>query len=71
MGTDYGEGQYSLYPIETREDDSSKSFLFDLSKKPVDTPYIERVDLYSYNSITVSTIPPFIDGNIPPLADEK
>lgn len=71
VGTDYGEGQYSLYPIETREDDSSKSFLFDLSKKPVDTPYIEQVDLYSYNSITVSTIPPFIDGNIPPLADEK
>lgn len=71
VGTDYGEGQYSLYPIETREDDSSKSFLFDLSKKPVDTPYIEQVNLYSYNSITVSTIPPFIDGNIPPLADEK
>ena len=71
VGTDYGEGQYSLYPIETREDDSSKSFLFDLSKKPVDTPYIEQVNLYSYNSITVSTIPPFIDGNIPPFADEK
>lgn len=71
VGTDYGEGQYSLYPIETIEDDSNKSFLFDLSKKPVDTPYIEQVNLYSYNSITMSTIPPFIDGNIPPLADEK
>lgn len=71
VGADYGDGQYSLYPIETREDDSNKSFLFDLSKKPVDTPYIEQVNLYSYNSITMSTIPPFIDGNIPPLADEK
>lgn len=71
VGTDYGEGQYSLYPIETIEDDSNKSFLFDLSKKPVDTPYIEQVNLYNYNSITMSTIPPFIDGNIPPLADEK
>ena len=71
VGTDYGEGQYSLYPIETIEGDSNKSFLFDLSKKPVDTPYIEQVNLYSYNSITMSTIPPFIDGNIPPLADEK
>lgn len=71
VGADYGDGQYSLYPIETREDDSSKSFLFDLSKKPVDTPYIEQVNLYSYNSITMSTIPPFIDGSIPPLADEE
>lgn len=71
VGADYDDGQYSLYPIETREDDSSKSFLFDLSKNPVDMPYIKQVNLHSYNSITMSTIPPFIDGSIPPLADEE
>lgn len=60
-------GQYSLYPIETVEDASSKSFLFDLSKKPVDVPYINQINLHSYNSITISSIPPFVDGNTPPL----
>lgn len=66
----YG-GQYSLYPIETREDELNKSFLFDLSTRISDIPSIALISLYYYNSHTISTIPPFVDGNTPPFADEK
>ena len=65
------DGQYSLYPIETTEDESSKYFLFDLSTRISDIPSIALISLYDYNSHTISTIPPFVDGNTPPFADEK
>ena len=65
------EGQYSLYPIETTESGSNKSFLFDLSTRISDIPSIDLISLYDYNSHTISTIPPFVDGNTPPFADEK
>ena len=64
-------GQYSLYPIETTESESNKSFLFDLSTRISDIPSIALISLYDYNSHTISTIPPFVDGNTPPFADEK
>jgi hypothetical protein len=65
------DGQYSLYPIETTEDESNKYFLFDLSTRISDIPSIALITLYDYNSHTMSTIPPFVDGNTPPFADEK
>ena len=65
------DGGYSLYPIETTEDDLNKSFLFDLSTRISDIPSIALISLYDYNSHTISTIPPFVDGNTPPFADEK
>lgn len=65
------EGQYSLYPIETTESESNKLFLFDLSTRISDMLSIDLISLYDYNSHTISTIPPFVDGNIPPFADEK
>ena len=65
------EAQYSLYPIETTESESNKLFLFDLSTRISDMPSIDLISLYDYNSHTISTIPPFVDGNIPPFADEK
>lgn len=65
------EGQYSLYPIETTESESNKLFLFDLSTRISDMPSIDLISLYDYNSHTISTIPPFVDGNIPPFADEE
>lgn len=61
------DGEYSLYPIETTEDDLNKSFLFDLSTRISDIPSIAQINLYNYNSHTISTIPPFVDGNTPPL----
>lgn len=64
-------GQYSLYPIETTESKSNKLFLFDLSTRISDIPSIVLINLYNYNSYTISTIPPFVDGNTPPFADEK
>lgn len=64
-------GQYSLYPIETTESESNKLFLFDLSTRISDIPSIDLISLYNYNSHTISTIPPFVDGNTPPFADEK
>lgn len=64
-------GQYSLYPIETTESESNKLFLFDLSTRISDIPSITLISLYNYNSYTISTIPPFVDGNTPPFADEK
>lgn len=65
------DGKYSLYPIETTESESNKSFLFDLSTRISDIPSIALISLYDYNSHTISTIPPFVDGNTPPFADEK
>lgn len=65
------EAQYSLYPIETTEDELNKLFLFDLSTRISDMPSIDLISLYDYNSHTISTIPPFVDGNIPPFADEE
>lgn len=65
------DGEYSLYPIETTEDDLNKSFLFDLSTRISDIPSIGQINLHNYNSHTISTIPPFVDGNTPPFADEK
>ena len=65
------EVRYSLYPIETTESESNKLFLFDLSTRISDMPSIDLISLYDYNSHTISTIPPFVDGNIPPFADEE
>lgn len=65
---------HTLYPINSMDNESSKYFLFDLSKSPYvgtaaySNPYVE---LHNYNSHSISSIPPFIDGNIPPFADEK
>lgn len=65
---------HTLYPINSIDNESSKYFLFDLSKSPYvgtaaySNPYVE---LHNYNSHSISSIPPFIDGNIPPFADEK
>lgn len=65
-GTDF-----TLYPIKTVEDDANESFLFDLSKEPSYVSQIRQIKVYPYNSHTISTVPPFIDGNIPPFADEE
>ena len=65
---------HTLYPINSMDNESSKYFLFDLSKSPyVGTAAYSnpRVELHNYNSHSISSIPPFIDGNIPPFADEK
>lgn len=65
---------HTLYPINSRDDEINKEYLFDLSKSPyVGTAAYSnpRVRLYNYNSHSISSIPPFIDGNIPPFADEK
>ena len=65
---------HTLYPINSREDEINKEYLFDLSKSPyVGTAAYSnpRVELHNYNSHSISSIPPFIDGNIPPFADEK
>lgn len=65
---------HTLYPINSMDNESSKYFLFDLSKSPYvgtaaySNPYVE---LHNYNSHSISSIPPFIDGNIPPFADEE
>lgn len=65
---------HTLYPINSMDNESSKYFLFDLSKSSYvgtaaySNPYVE---LHNYNSHSISSIPPFIDGNIPPFADEK
>lgn len=65
---------HTLYPINSMDNESSKYFLFDLSKSPyVGTAAYSNpcVELHNYNSHSISSIPPFIDGNIPPFADEK
>lgn len=65
---------HTLYPINSREDEINKEYLFDLSKSPyVGTAAYSnpRVELHNYNSHSISSIPPFIDGNTPPFADEK
>ena len=65
---------HTLYPINSREDEINKEYLFDLSKSPyVGTAAYSnpRIKLHNYNSHSVSSIPPFIDGNIPPFADEE
>ena len=65
---------HTLYPINSMDNESSKYFLFDLSKSPyVGTAAYSnpRVKLHNYNSHSISSIPPFIDGNIPPFADEE
>ena len=68
---------HTLYPIETsvNGDTGYKFFLFDLSKSPqLESKYdmyAAYVNLYGYTPTTISTIAPFIDGNIPPFADEK
>lgn len=70
----FGYTGHTLYPINSREDEINKEYLFDLSKSPyVGTAAYSnpRVELHNYNSHTISSVPPFIDGNIPPFADEK
>lgn len=65
---------HTLYPINSMDNESSKYFLFDLSKSPyVGTAAYSNpcVKLHNYNSHSISSIPPFIDGNIPPFADEE
>lgn len=65
---------HTLYPINSREDEINKEYLFDLSKSPyVGTAAYSNpcVKLHNYNSHSISSIPPFIDGNTPPFADEK
>ena len=65
---------HTLYPINSMEDEINKEYLFDLSKSPyVGTAAYSnpRVELYNYNSHSISSIPPFIDGSIPPFADEE
>ena len=65
---------HTLYPINSIDNESSKYFLFDLSKSPyVGTAAYSNpcVELHNYNSHSISLIPPFIDGNIPPFADEE
>ena len=65
---------HTLYPINSMDNESSKYFLFDLSKSPyVGTAAYSNpcVELHNYNSHSISSIPPFIDGNIPPFADEE
>lgn len=65
---------HTLYPINSMDNESSKYFLFDLSKSPyVGTAAYSNpcVRLYNYSSHTISSVPPFIDGNIPPFADEE
>lgn len=65
---------HTLYPINSMDNESSKYFLFDLSKSPYvgTTAYSNPcVKLYNYSSHTISSVPPFIDGNIPPFADEE
>ena len=68
---------HTLYPIETsvNGDTGYKFFLFDLSKSPqLESKYdmyAAYVNLCGYTPTTISTIAPFIDGNIPPFADEK
>lgn len=65
---------HTLYPINSMDNESSKYFLFDLSKSPyVGTAAYSNpcVELHNYNSHSISSIPPFIDGNTPPFADEK
>ena len=65
---------HTLYPINSMDSEPSKYFLFDLSKSPyVGTAAYSnpRVELHNYNSHSISSIPPFIDGNIPPFADEE
>lgn len=68
---------HTLYPIETSVsgDTGHKFFLFDLSKSPqLESKYdmyAAYVSLCGYTPTTISTIAPFIDGSIPPFADEK
>ena len=70
-------GKHTLYPKETAISGNTghRFFLFDLSESPylestydMSTIYIE---LSAYTPDTISTIAPFVDGNIPPFADEK
>lgn len=72
-----GPGKHTLYPKETAISGNTghRFFLFDLSESPylestydTSTTYIE---LSAYTPDTISTIAPFIDGNIPPFADEE
>lgn len=70
----FGYTGHTLYPINSMDNESSKYFLFDLSKSPyVGTAAYSNpcVKLYNYSSHTISSVPPFIDGNIPPFADEE
>jgi hypothetical protein len=65
---------HTLYPINSMDNESSKYFLFDLSKSSyVGTAAHSNptVKLHNYNSHTISSVPPFIDGSIPPFADEE
>lgn len=65
---------HTLYPINSMDNESSKYFLFDLSKSSyVGTAAHSNptVELHNYNSHTISSVPPFIDGSIPPFADEE
>lgn len=77
MGSPSGSGKHTLYPKETAISGNTghRFFLFDLSE----SPYLEStydastvsIELSAYTPDTISTIAPFIDGNIPPFADEK
>lgn len=72
-----GSGEHTLYPKETAISGNTghRFFLFDLSESPyLESTYDEStiyIELSAYTPDTISTIAPFIDGNIPPFADEK
>lgn len=72
-----GSGKHTLYPKETAISGNTRHrfFLFDLSESPYLESTYDRstiyVELSAYTPDTISTIAPFIDGNIPPFADEE
>lgn len=72
-----GLGKHTLYPKETAISGNTghRFFLFDLSESPdLESTYgmsPTYIELSAYTPDTISTIAPFIDGNIPPFADEE
>ena len=63
----------TLYPIEEVMDDTgTKKYLFDVQPLyGIGLSSVDGLSVHVYNSTTISTIPPFIDGSIPPFADEE
>lgn len=72
-----GSGKHTLYPKDTAISGNTghRFFLFDLSESPYLESTYDRstiyIELSAYTPDTISTIAPFIDGNIPPFADEE
>lgn len=77
IDVDRGPEKHTLYPKDTGISGYTghRFFLFDLSESPglesTYDGYITYIKLSAYTPDTISTIAPFIDGNIPPFADEK